>query len=1059
MNWLSQEIVKALGLTLMDALWQGAVLLVFALLFVSFFRRISSRTKYRVMVALMLIMPIWSFISFDGHYQPAAFENTIQSQSEIPTYPTAVNSPVETIKPKITQGKASKTDLLLTWMNKNANSVTYFWFFGFLIFTVRLLGGLAYVKFIKRSSVPVLDKLWTEKLKEVTNGIGLKTTVILKESHKVTSPITLGFLKPIIVFPIGLIQGIPTAQIEAIIAHEIGHIKRLDYVVNLLLSTLQVVYFFHPAYWWLYKQAEIEREYDCDQLAIEYIGNKLILVKALSSVQELKLPSFSPAMGFARKKSLLLERIIRITQDKPKTNWLSGIISMLLITVAFVLMSWQSAETIRRSEKAKIELEATGETFDKKVEIDLGNTLEKEQEEAYERWLEALESETDYSLDARGKEYQADGTDTIPEKRKTYTRKIAETRILVDSLFGEVGSKSMKEKAHALIDDLEGLSEGDSLGRSEVGQEAILLLIELLLEMTNEPQKTALKGKAISEEQKKGALLEINGELSDWKELDGIDEFRIITKSETQIAIARLSDELKENQETFEEALSAFDEQSLEKSIINLEKIGEELQLLVKGKATANEVEEVQELYNLASNQGTKFKRRFEIFQKYQRPQKMLTTASPFLGSWKRPTEPIVKTVLSGYERFDFNVTKEQARRGDYTYDFSTEEVGRALLILNGKILRNDGLKTLKEIAITDLAIVQKVSGIAALQVFPEEMETHDLIISVMTNDYASSDIAKANINMLQHAARLSNRSAFAIPSKASKQFSYFDNDTYKVLLNEEVRTDLVASNMFEIYGKRYSYNVSVPRALAIELYGKEFIGTYQGVFFPFIDGENSSIDVFYSRLNSLNDKIQLGQVDDEMLSGFVEHYINAKATQDRVQEELRQNEALITNNALIVLNDYVRSDLTLQDLKTKDLYELEVLRGNEAKSLYGKFIGNKTAVVKVYSRSSGAIEYTNVMDPRSLKDNADSFDLPPFQSKIETFDEALLERLLGDKKAKVGEEITVFLEGNKMLINFETQPKRVLKRYQKLYEEVMGFPLNEKITYYFKKRIANGDQ
>ena len=70
MNWLSQEIVKALGLTLMDALWQGAVLLVFALLFVSFFRRISSRTKYRVMVALMLIMPIWSFISFDGHYQP-----------------------------------------------------------------------------------------------------------------------------------------------------------------------------------------------------------------------------------------------------------------------------------------------------------------------------------------------------------------------------------------------------------------------------------------------------------------------------------------------------------------------------------------------------------------------------------------------------------------------------------------------------------------------------------------------------------------------------------------------------------------------------------------------------------------------------------------------------------------------------------------------------------------------------------------------------------------------------------------------------------------------------
>jgi bla regulator protein blaR1 len=340
MKFMSEEFSSALGLTILDAFWQGALLLIIALVFISLFKQVSPRIKYRLIVAIMLAMPIWSLISFNNHYTPVSNQDidvpaVIMPENFAATHDVSNTVFIETTQPNTFQ-KA------INWIQSNANMAAYFWLIGITVFGLRLLGGLAYVRILRKSAVDILDKHWNSRVVELSNQLKINRSIRFAESIKVNSPIVIGYLKPIVLFPLGLIQGMPTDQVEAILTHEMAHIKRADFLVNMLLSALKVIYFFHPAYWWLYAQAEQEREYHCDLLAINLVGSKLSLIKALASIQELQMPGLVLAPGFAKGKNQLLERVLRITEGRPQTNWLSGLISMILLTISFFLISWQN---------------------------------------------------------------------------------------------------------------------------------------------------------------------------------------------------------------------------------------------------------------------------------------------------------------------------------------------------------------------------------------------------------------------------------------------------------------------------------------------------------------------------------------------------------------------------------------------------------------------------------------------------------------------------------------------------------------------------------------------
>ena len=292
-------------------------------------------------------------VAFNSHYIPVSNQGTdvpsvlmpenFVPSTEIPTTPLNETAQLNSFEKAV------------NWIQSNANAAAYFWLIGVAVFGIRLLGGMAYVRILKKGAVDILDEHWNNRIVAIAGKLKIKRSIRLVESIKVNSPIVLGYLKPVILFPLGLIQGMPTDQVEAILTHEIAHIKRADFLINLLLSALQVIYFFHPAYWWLFAQAEQEREYHCDLLAINLIGNKLSLIKALASIQELQLPGLVPALGFAKGKNQLLERILRITEGRPRTNWISGLMSLLVIVAAFAMVSWKSVQNDQIPEETEFE--------------------------------------------------------------------------------------------------------------------------------------------------------------------------------------------------------------------------------------------------------------------------------------------------------------------------------------------------------------------------------------------------------------------------------------------------------------------------------------------------------------------------------------------------------------------------------------------------------------------------------------------------------------------------------------------------------------------------------
>ncbi len=347
MMFFSEEVIRSLGLTLLDSLWQGAVLLFVCGGLLWLLRNRASRLRYYVVLAGLLALPVLSVVTFSGHYS-VSDQGIVASAGEqlLPSEFTFATG--ETVLP---ESALSLVDRWQQWAQTNAPYISLIWVLGFALFAFRLTGGFYMVRRLKQNSELPQDDYWTNKVKALCDQLKIKLPVELRQSARLTSPVVLGYLKPVVIFPMGLLQGLPTDQIEAILLHELAHIKRYDYLLNVLVSLLQVVFFYHPAYWWLQSQLDSEREYSCDDLVLHQTGNSLSLIKALAAVREFQITGHSPALAFAGHKNQLLKRVERIMKKKTRTNWLGGLISMSVLLLSFFLMSYQSKESSQGIEK------------------------------------------------------------------------------------------------------------------------------------------------------------------------------------------------------------------------------------------------------------------------------------------------------------------------------------------------------------------------------------------------------------------------------------------------------------------------------------------------------------------------------------------------------------------------------------------------------------------------------------------------------------------------------------------------------------------------------------
>ncbi len=162
-----------------------------------------------------------------------------------------------------------------------------------------------------RSAVtePAQDGL-REMLARLSERMGVRRAVRLMQSAMVQAPTVIGWLRPVVLIPVGCLTGLSAAQVEAILAHELAHIRRHDYLVSVIQSVVEALLFYHPAVWWVSKQMRRERESCCDDVAVKLSGDRIAYARALSWLEEHR--AAAPELVLGANGGVLTMRIKRL---------------------------------------------------------------------------------------------------------------------------------------------------------------------------------------------------------------------------------------------------------------------------------------------------------------------------------------------------------------------------------------------------------------------------------------------------------------------------------------------------------------------------------------------------------------------------------------------------------------------------------------------------------------------------------------------------------------------------------------------------------------------------
>lgn len=311
-----------IGTVLVHALWQGAVLGALAALLLHGLRQRSPQVRYTwacAFLGLMVLAPIltWWFT---------------------PTPMAAGELVLPTLLAEGLDGKPAFRGLSLS--PSLLEGLAVLWCVGAGLMLLRISGGLLLLEqvYVRRSTVGPED--WQLRVQALGAAMGLNRRVRLRLSSQAETPLVVGWLKPVILLPSSALLYLTPATLEAVLAHELAHIRRHDYFVNLLQSLVEALLFFHPAAWWLSRQIRELREHCCDDAAVALTGHPELLAEGLSLLALLRrnpTPVPEPALGAA--KGPLMFRIHRLLQPQAAT---APSLSMLALALTGTLVLAQA---------------------------------------------------------------------------------------------------------------------------------------------------------------------------------------------------------------------------------------------------------------------------------------------------------------------------------------------------------------------------------------------------------------------------------------------------------------------------------------------------------------------------------------------------------------------------------------------------------------------------------------------------------------------------------------------------------------------------------------------
>ncbi|MHC4097501.1 MAG: M56 family metallopeptidase, partial [Planctomycetota bacterium] len=368
-EFLSQPFWQRLGLTLVHFLWQGLAVAVLAGAFVRVFRLKHGNARYGAYLLAfiaMIVCPIVTFTAIDIPISPDTELVTGAESAEVVEAPSYTALPAVDILPEaetsmpIISSPVAMTDSIplgqriSDWLNVSMPWVLVIWMVGVVVLSVRLLMGFVGVYRWRHHLEPLPERL-AQRIVSLSERLGMRGFSRVFISPTVLQAMAVGYLRPMVLLPAAMVTQMQPEMLEAVIAHELAHIRRFDLWVNLAQRVTETLLFYHPAVWWLSICLRRERELCCDELAVKATGRRLTYATTLESVGRAKFMAKQPvlAAGLGQDKKPTLSRVRHILGLKSTQRncpfWLAGVITVLFL--AALVIPTTLALTNRSDEK------------------------------------------------------------------------------------------------------------------------------------------------------------------------------------------------------------------------------------------------------------------------------------------------------------------------------------------------------------------------------------------------------------------------------------------------------------------------------------------------------------------------------------------------------------------------------------------------------------------------------------------------------------------------------------------------------------------------------------
>ncbi len=337
---IEHPVMEALGGALLHLIWQGAFVAGLLACVLFLLRNGQANLRYSATMAAMVLIFLLPIATAVQLYEPLSLGTGPQllvppdhvlvheADEHVLHEEFVITYPHSSLQAARTPQSLSLWELIEYKMLSWRRIMIVFWLFGTTFCSLRLLTGFLTLKRLRRTASPIVDDRIVRLFASLQSRMNIKSFVELCASDKIQQPVLIGWLKPIVLLPASLLSGLTPAHLGAILAHELAHVRRHDYLVLLGQSVMETLFFYHPAVWWVSHRMTVEREYCCDEVAAE-ISETVVYAQALAQLEAGRLQ-----LALGASDGRLVDRIRALSAREKSNGPIGGSSTTIFLVLA-----------------------------------------------------------------------------------------------------------------------------------------------------------------------------------------------------------------------------------------------------------------------------------------------------------------------------------------------------------------------------------------------------------------------------------------------------------------------------------------------------------------------------------------------------------------------------------------------------------------------------------------------------------------------------------------------------------------------------------------------------